>query len=583
MSVAMALILTRRLLRIALVAVAVALAVNYFRPLARRPAAPRPPPRNSVLKIPDARTLDGFVISPDGRSLAYTAENADGIVQLFLTNLDGSGDRLAPDSNGARTPFFAPDGRAVAYFARGAVWKVAADSMQTTKVCEAPFESAGGTWTKGGRIVVAPVDGNGLASVAASGGTLEPLTTLNKRDGEIAHGWPFALPGGGLVFTVSQKGRDAYLDTLDSSNHRGHRLVPAYGHANYVSTGHLVYSYLGDLYALPFDPEDLRAHGVPVAVTKQVQTLDGPALLGRAGFSVSSGGTLVWIPSTSDDSRRSLVRVDMNRAISTLNAPPAALQTPRISPDGRRLAVVVRSSLMTRDIHVLDFTHPEHTLLTIQGGDNQSPAWTPDGRLSFASNRDGVQRIYVAASGNSPRAAPLFSADVSVARNPSSWGRSPMGRRGLLLAFYEIDQFRNRDVLVYRAGEAIVPIVATNANERSPTLSPDGRSLAYVSDVSGRDEVYVKTLDGSAEPRQISQHGGTEPVWAASGLFHREADRILRDGREIFEGRYDRDQSANAAAYDVDPKGRFLLLLKPARKTSEIRVVTNWGTTLNER
>jgi hypothetical protein len=583
MFVAMALILPRRLLRVVLVTIVVLLAANQFRSLLRKPAPPPRPPSSSEVRIPENLTLDSFVISADGRRLAYAAETVLGELRLFLKSVDEDGDRAVPDSGGARNPFFSPDGRAIAYFARGALWRVSIDSMRSEKVCDVGTESAGGAWTTTGQMVVAPLDGNGLMTVADTGGTLTALTTLNKREGEIAHGWPHALPGGALVFTVSQKGRDAHLETLDSANHRGHRLVPAYGQANYISSGHLVYSYLGDLYALPFDASDLRAHGVPVAVTRQVQTSDWPGLLGRAGFSVSANGRLAWIPASPDDAKTSLVRVGFDGAGGRLDRAAASFQTPRISPDGKRIAVVVRSALMTRDINVLDFAHPDRVLLNIQGGDNQSPAWMPDGRLSFASNRDGVQRIYVTRSPASPAAAPLFSADVAVPRNPASWGRAPDGRRGLLLGFYEIDQFRSRDVLVYRAGEAILPIAATDANERSPSLSPDGRSVAYVSDATGRDEMYVKAVDGSGEPRRMSDHGATEPVWTRDGLFHREGDRILRDGKELLDGRYERDLSGNAAAYDVDPAGRFLLLLKRARKPAEIRVITNWGTLLNER
>jgi hypothetical protein len=152
-----------------------------------------------------------------------------------------------------------------------------------------------------------------------------------------------------------------------------------------------------------------------------------------------------------------------------------------------------------------------------------------------------------------------------------------------LLAFYEIDPFRSRDVLLYRAGEAILPVAATNANERSPWLAPDGRSIAYVSNASGRDEVYVKQLppnDGPSEARQLSSRGGTEPVWSKAGLLYREGDRVLLGGNILFEGRFEHDPAGNAADYDADPKGRFLVMLKSARRPGEIRLVKTWGTEL---
>ena len=166
--------------------------------------------------------------------------------------------------------------------------------------------------------------------------------------------------------------------------------------------------------------------------------------------------------------------------------------------------------------------------------------------------------------------APLFSMDVQSPRNPSSWVKSPS-----LLAFYEIDPFRGRDVMIYRVGEAIFPVAATPANERSPVLSPDGESMAWVSDATGRDEVYVKKLDTPAEPQALTKNGGVEPVWSVAGLWYREGDRMVRDGTTMFEGRFERDAGANAADYDVEPRGKFLVMLKRAGRAKELRVIKN--------
>jgi len=169
---------------------------------------------------------------------------------------------------------------------------------------------------------------------------------------------------------------------------------------------------------------------------------------------------------------------------------------------------------------------------------------------------------------------PLFSIDVATPRNPSSWVRLPP-----LLAFYEIDPFRARDVMIYHVGEAILPIAATAANERSPVLSPDGRSIAWVSDASGRDEIYERKIDGQQDAEQVSVAGGVEPVWGRGGLVYRDGDRFVRNGKTVLEGRFDKDPGANAAAYDIDPRGTFFVLLKSARRPKEIRVAKNWRPT----
>jgi serine/threonine-protein kinase len=480
-------------------------------------------------------------------------------------------DRELADTVGGTSPFFSPDGTAIAYFARGGLWRVRADgSAAPQRIADAPVDSAGGTWIEDGRIVFAPLASQGLMHVPASGGTPAALTQLSGAEDEIAHAWPHALPGGAVVFTVSQRGRDAHVEVLSKERSRSRLRVPISGPAQFVESGHLVYGYLGNLMAVRFNPRNLEIAGVPQTIAK-----------GLNSFSVSHTGTLVWLRAGADDAKSYLVRVARDGSYETLPAIPGVYQTPRLSPDGRRLAVVVRPDFMTRDIRVLDAARPERALFTLRGGDNQSPAWMDSRRLTFGSNRDGLQKIYVASDAATAR--PLFTADASAARNPAAWSRPPR-----LLALYEIEPARGRNVLLYRVGESIVPIAATNANERSPALSPDGRWIAYVSDLPGRDEIYVKPLDGSMEAVQMTSSGAVEPVWTREGLFYREGDRMmladLASGlpgslRMVFEGHFERDPGANLAAYDIDPQGRFIML-KSARAARELRVVQNWGTEL---
>jgi dipeptidyl aminopeptidase/acylaminoacyl peptidase len=335
--------------------------------------------------------------------------------------------------------------------------------------------------------------------------------------------------------------------------------------------------------AVKFDAEKHTIADVPVAMAKGIQTSTGYGVLGRSGFSVSRSGTLAWLRASGDDARSRLVRVAPDGNISPLELPAETFQTPRLSPDGRRLAVVVRSAIMTREIRVVDAGRPQQVLLTIAGGDNQSPAWMDNRRLTFGSNRDGLQKIYVVAVDRKRPSVPLFTADATVARNPASWSRPPR-----LLALYEIEPSRGRDVLAYRIGESIAPVAATSANERSPSVSPDGRWVAYVADTSGRDEIYVARLDRAAETVKMTDRGASEPLWTREGLFYREGERMivramekgaLGEPRQLFEGHFERDPGANLAAYDIDPRGRFIML-KSALKPGEIRIVQNWATEL---
>ncbi len=546
-----------------------------------------PPAIRFAVPIPEDRTLAAFAVSSDGRWLAYSAErNADGLRRLFLRSLaeQGGSDRELPGTVGASTPFFSPKGDAVAYFSRGSIWRTSVSSPgPPERIVAAPSDSAGGTWTADDRIVFAPLGKNGLVQVAANGGTASPLTSLDVAEGELEHGWPHALADGALVFTVSQRGRDPHIEVLSPDGKRLRLRVPVTGQAQYVDTGYLIYGYLGNLMAVRFDSEQHSLSGVPVAIAKGIHTATGFGVLGRTGLSVSRTGTLAWLRASQDDGRSRLVRVERDGKAFPLSTSAHVFQTPRLSPDGRRLALVVRDGIMTREIRISDTARPERVMMTIAGGDNQSPAWMDNRRLAFGSNRDGLQKIYVVATDRTRAPVPLFTADATVARNPASWSRPPR-----LLALYEIEPARGRDVLVYRVGESIAPVAASEANERSPTVSPDGRWIAYVADSSGRDEIYATRLDRSGETLQLTSTGASEPLWTRDGLFYREGERMLLrplekgapgEPRLVFEGHFERDPGSNLAAYDIDLQGRFVML-KSAFKPREVRIVQNWGTEL---
>ena len=564
-----------------------ALALSIFLS-ACTPTPPLRPAVRSTIPIPEDRILSSFAISADGAQLVYSAESAsDGRRRLYVRMLatENATDRELPDTIGATAPFFSPDGSSIAFFARGGIWQMhVTGTHPPSRVADAPTDSAGGTWTIDDRVVFAPLGQAGLMQVPLAGGAVAPLTSLDAAEAELEHGWPHALPDGSIVFTVSEQGRDPHVEVLSTEKKRIRLRVPIIGQAQFVESGHLVYSFLGNLMAVKFDRGKQTIDGVPVALAKGIQTSTGYGALGRSGLSVSRTGTLLWLRAGVDEGHTRLVRVERSGKAAPFSAAAAGLQTPRLSPDGRRLAVVARSGVMTREIRVLETARPDRVVRTIQGGDNQSPAWMDNRRLTFGSNREGLQKIYVAAVDGRRPPAPLFTADATVARNPASWSRPAR-----LLALYEIEPARGRNVLVYRVGESIAPVAATAANERSPAVSHDGRWIAYISDASGRDEVYAARLDRAGDALQLTKNGASEPVWAREGLFYREGEnmvlRAFEGGapgvpRTIFEGHFERDPGANLAAYDVDPNGRFFIMLKSAVQPKELRVVKNWTSEL---
>jgi Tol biopolymer transport system component len=300
-----------------------------------------------------------------------------------------------------------------------------------------------------------------------------------------------------------------------------------------------------------------------------------------------------------------------------LAAPAHAYGFPRLSPDDRRVAVAIEEQ--ETQLWLYDLSRETLTRLTFEGNSNQFPVWTPDGkRITFESNKDGPQNIFwrlVDGSGGLER---LTTSDYT--QVPMSW--SPNGQ---LLAFIEINPTTGRDIWVLRMGDPSAssgqvpstgsgqvpsassgqgrkaePFLRTRFDEGAPRFSPDGRWLAYISDESGRREIYVQPYPGPGGKRQISTEGGTEPVWNPNGreLFYRSGAKMMAvdiatqpgftvgKPRMLFEGRY-LPTPATFPNYDVAPDGQRFLMLEPIESAgtapTQVNVVLNWFEELKRR
>ena len=568
--------------------------------VAGRPPAPEPWPiiRFDISAPADHEMLE-LALAPDGRGVAFVAYAASGggRPQLFYRALHEPNAVAVPGTDGARSPFFSPDGRSIAFFADDALRRVSLDDGAHAVVCDAPSGSAGGAWSADGTIIFAPLQGRGLLRVPADGGTPEPLTTPDLARQEMEHGWPTWLPDGtGILFTVARRDRDARLAIWSAEEDAWTHLLPANGRPRYAAAGQLVYVLNGELLAAPFDAETLETSGTPTTVLGGIGgSVTGFSGLGDARFDLSRTGTLVYLPPSPPDNV--LVWVDRTGRATPAAPEPIAdrHRTPRLSPDETRLAVVTRTGLLGHELWLRTLSDGARARLTTGGSDNRSPAWMPpDGRrLSFASNRLGPQNIFVVdppaddddADDNDARR--LFASPRP--QNPGAW--SPDGRR---LAYYEVTE-SGRDVWVWSPDAEAVPVAATPSDERSPAWSPDGRWLAYVSNDAGMDmdmdEVYVQPYPPTGNRWRISTAGGREPVWSRDGrelFFRRDAEMLaagvtVRDGAlevetptRLFERPFDLDPGGHLPNYDVASDGRFLMLQR-AERPRAVRVVLGWA------
>jgi serine/threonine-protein kinase len=535
-------------------------------------------PAPAVPAAPPAR-----VGRADGRVLAYRGRDSDGIDRLFVRQLDTLLPAPVPGTEGARLPFFSPDGQWLGFFAGGFLKKVAVSggAPQTIAPASSPL---GGSWMDDGSIVFVADVTSGLQQVPSAGGTPETLMAIDSRHGTDTVAAPWALPGGrGVLLTV--RGDNRFDLAVLSLRDRTLQVLAEDAYSPVLAgTGHILFHQGNSILALPFDSERLTVAGSAFPVLSDLGTrLSFQTRL----FAVARNGTLVYVPASGRAGASRMLWVDRQgqaTAITTLDRPA---DTPRLSPDGSRIAF--RAPAPNCDVWVHDFSRGTTTRLTHEG-DNHGVVWMDDGaRIATArERREGIDIIAVSAdgSGSTQRITTFPAATAAV---PSAWGSGSLlvqrggGRTGIDISVLSIAAPEPR------------PLVSSPFEESGGVVSSDGRYLAYVSNESGRAEVYVQHL-GSQGPRvQVSTAGGIEPVWAPNGkeLFFRSGRDLLAVPIEttpqfaigrpqaLFSGDYAFGALAatvsGLANYDVAPDGqRFVMMTGTQWLEGQLVVVLNW-------
>ena len=485
------------------------------------------------------------------------------------------------------TPSSLPMGNGWFFFADGQLKKVTFRGGAPITVCELDAMSIrGASWGADDHIVFSLESPSGLRRVPASGGIPEMLTTPDSEKGEFSHRWPHVLPGGrAVVFTIETKGSFDEAQIAVQIVETGERriLVDGGTDASYVSTGHLVYARVGSLLAVPFDLSRLAVTGHPVQILDDVVTRPPT---GSAFYALSKDGSLAYLRGGPMSAERKLVWVDREGNAKSLREGPGAYVFPRLSPDGSKLAVTIQAS--NDDVWIYDLARDTLTRLTVEASeDGWSLAWTPRGdRLTFNSDRAGGMSLFWKPVDGSGLAEQLTTSEY--VQFPHSW--SPDGN---WLVFTEYHPVTKADlwVLPNEDEQKPQPWLQTPSEEFAARFSPDGRSVAYVSDESGRYEVYVRPFPGPGEKWQISTQGGVEPVWSRDGqeLFYRNEDRLMavdvtvppafRAGKPqlLFEGQY--QSHLGLPNYDVSTDGQRFVMIQPGQETAlrHINVVLNWS------
>ncbi|MDA2931441.1 protein kinase, partial [Acidobacteria bacterium AH-259-O06] len=575
---------------------ALTLAVVHFSELAEEGRAVR-----FSVSLPEKisfTSLDLPAISPDGRHIAFTGATAEGKRLLWVRSLDSLTARSLTDTQGATLPFWSPDSRFIGFFAGAKLKKIEHSGGPAQILCDAP-RGRGGTWNGDGVILFTPTSRDPLYSVSEAGGVATPMTTLEKSRGELSHRWPYFLPDGRHFLYAAEgpqeRQGDVYLGSFDSKDVK--QVLSDYSNTTYVPPGYLLFLREGTLMAQAFDAKNLQIMGQAFPVAEQVGY---SAIFGVGHFSASEDKVLVYHQGVGVRQTQ-LVWVDREGHEEPLAAEPGRYFGPRVSPDGARLAFSIDDPGNT-DMWIYDLRRETFTRLTFDPAMDDRPLWTPDGlRVVFRSTRDGgASNLFWKAADGTGQVERLTTSPNY--QDPDAWSRDGKGlvfheanSSGVVAGGFDSPETSGDISVLSMEGEPISePLLQTQFSEGGAAISPDGRWMAYHSDETGRQEIYVRPFPNVEEGKwQISGDGGISPLWGPKGreLFYRNsgAMMVVRIETEptfvpgspevIFTGAY---ISHPSRYYDISPDGQRFVMIKEAEQAEEssartqLIVVENW-------
>ena len=543
-------------------------------------------PRDQRLSIRGGGSYP-MAVSPDGTRIAYAAQTDSGI-QLVVRPFDSFEATVLPGTADAKQPFFSPDGKWLAFFTSDALMKVPLDGGAPLKMATITSSSIGGAWGPDGRILYSLIN-DGLWLLDASGterrkieleGTLGVGVDAPNPASLVARGaiaWPSILPDGKHAIGVDYGGSIVF--SLETGEFK--RLIDASDQVRYVPTGHLIFTTVGEkVRAVTFDADRLEVTGKPFPVLEDVFRAPGG---GAVLFDVSQNGTLAY---ATGGFARSLLLADRYGRTKPVTEDKRGFRFPRFSPDGQR--VVVSVDPRPSQLWIYDIERGVGEKVT-QDGHNLLALWRPDpGRILFW--RD--QSIYSMDPDSPDDIAAVYSPSES-----ESGGFYPftVNSNGSVIAgnYYTSETLTDVYAIFIAEDLPLRPIVRTSSHDHMPDISSDDRWIAYVSDRTGRHEVYVEPFLQEGQRVRVSLDGGIDPVWSKDGreLYFRDGEAIMAAAVQsgptlafsepelLFKSEIDMTQTRN---WDVSADGRFVLVESDPATMREFQVVLNWFSTLTD-
>jgi eukaryotic-like serine/threonine-protein kinase len=483
------------------------------------------PPAGTTFTSMDISGMPHFAVSPDGSRIAFVASVPGARPQLWVQQLESGAAQSLPGTDDATGPFWAPDSRSLAFYARGKLKKVSLDGTVPQDLADVAVDVTSGAWNPDGIIVSRAAAGDGLFRISAEGGAVTPATKLDEARGEVTHGWPQFLPDGRrFIFYVRsniQANSGVYVGSLDSGETK--QILPSIVNAVYAPSGHLLFEQAGNLMIQAFDAAAGLLRGQPSAFGDRVSSFPGPGYL---SLSIGADGTMAYWNGQAGTTE--LLWFDRNGRPLGKSGSSKRYQSPALSPDARSLLITEQISPARTDLWNIDLSSGVPSRLTFPIGAfsfGRFGIWSPDGKeIVYSSiDTDGFGLYQMASSGADQKQLSLGSS-ASYAGFPEDWSHD--GR----WLVYNVVAKTAWDIWAFNFEERKSrPIVEEPFSQLQARLSPDGRWLAYASDESGDWEVYVKPFPEGRSKRLVSSGGGSQPLWRGDSkeLFYVAADDRL--------------------------------------------------------
>ncbi len=511
------------------IAAAFAAAAGALALRARAPGAPVvrariSPPEGTSFWL-ESNTPGPAIVSPDGKSVAFSAADGVGKVNLYVRPLDAAEARVLPNTEGAQYPFWSPDSRSLGFFVPGKLKTIGVADGSVLTLCPAP-EGKGGAWSPVGVVLFAPSANTSIFKVSEKGGDSVEVTKIDFKRGDNSHRHPRFLPDGKRFLYVARSAASAaegfpiVLASLDGGAEKVLLRSPA---APQFASGHLLYLRDATLMARPIDANGTFTGEASPLVDRIVMPSVQTAI---ACFSASQNGVLVTQGARGDLASRLRWFTRDGKAAEYVGE-AGEYQGAVLSPDGKLAAVTaLDAATSTYDIWIVDVARGVRTRFTFDPANDRSPLWSPDGRsIVFSSVRKGHEDLFRKSLDGTGDEEPLLVSDID--KEASAW--TPDGGKIVFVQWGDAPGAEIR-TLALDATHAQEVVLKSKASLVASPLSPDGKWLPYSSDESGRWEVYATSFPRAGRKWQISTEGGAYAFWSADGkeILYHDTSGIVR-------------------------------------------------------